>query len=136
MALEPLNAQKNPPDQEPQEKKVYTMEELWKMLIDVVLQDAIDEAKAKLPQEGFFSKIKIGLIYPDDKKIYGLLNLEPGSEKTRRVAHVGAYRHGTDRLVSNYFFFDSTQELMDWLQAEDTGPKLIEAYQHLRERVE
>lgn len=136
MVLEPLSVQKNPPDQEPQEKKPLTVEEKWKLLIDVVLRDAIDEAKAKMPQEGFFPKIKIGLVYPDDEEIYGLLNLEPDSDKKRRVAHVGAYRHGTDRLVSNFFFFDSTQALMDWLAAEDTGPKLIEIYQHLRERME
>lgn len=118
------------------EKKVYTVEECWKILIDVVLRDAIDEAKAKLPKEGFFSKIKIGLIYPDDKEIYGLLNLEPGSDKISRVAHVGAYRNGEFRLVSNLFFFNSTQELMEWLSAEDTPALLIDTYRHLRERVE
>lgn len=118
------------------EKKSLSVEEKWKILIGVVLRDAMDEAKAKLPQEGYFSKIKIGLIYPDNKEIYGLLNLEPGSDKKGRVAHVGAYRHRADRLVSNFFFFDSTRELMDWLAAEDTGAKLIEIYQHLRERVE
>lgn len=118
------------------EKKPLSVEERWKILIGVVLRDAMEEAKAKLPQEGLFSKINIGLIYPDNKEIYGLLNLEPGSDKKRRVARVGAYRHGTDRLVSNFFFFDSTQELMDWLTAEDTGAKLIEIFKHLRERVE
>lgn len=136
MVLEPLSVQKNPPDQEPQEKKPLTVEEKWKLLIDVVLRDAIDEAKAKMPQEGFFPKIKIGLVYPDDEEIYDLLNLEPGTEKVGRVAHVGAYRHGTYRLVSNFFFFDSTRKLMDWLQAEDTGPKLIEVFHNLLERVE
>lgn len=133
MTSETLNGQKNTPDLE---KKVYTVEERWKILIDVVLRDAMDKASAKLPQEGLFAKIKIGLIYPDDKEIYGLLNLEPGSNRLSRVARVGAYRHGTDRLVSNFFLFDSTQALLDWLTAEDTGAKLIEAYQHLRERVE
>lgn len=104
--------------------------------MDIVLQDAIGQAKGKLPQEGFFPKIKVGLIYPGDEEIRGLLNLEPGSDKAGRVAHVGAYWYGTDRVVSNFFFFDSTQELLDWLQAEDTGPKLIKIYQNLREHVE
>lgn len=135
MNLEALERNDNAPATQG-EKKPLSVEEKWKILIGVVLRDAIDEAKAKLPQEGFFSKIKIGLIYPDDKEIYGLLNLEPGSGKASRVAHVGAYRDGEFRLVRNFFFFDSTQELMDWLAAEDTGPKLIEIYQHLRERVE
>lgn len=136
MVLEPMSAQKNPPDREPQEMKPLTLEEKWKLLIDVVLRDAIGEAETKLPQEGFFPKIKIGLVYPDDEEIYGLLNLEPGTEKAGRVAHVGAYRHGTYRLVSNFFFFDSTQDLMDWLQAEDTGSKLIEVFHNLLERVD
>lgn len=118
------------------EKKAYTIEEDWILLMHLVLQDALGKAKAMLPQEGVFPKIKVGLIYPGDEETHGLLNLEPGSDKKRRVAHVGAYRHGTDRLVSNFFFFDSTQALVDWLAAEDTGPKLIEIYQHLREKVE
>lgn len=118
------------------EKKTLTLEEKWNLLIDVVLRDAIAEAEVSLPHEGFFPKIKIGLVYPDDEEIYGLLNLEPGSDKTGRVAHVGAYRHGTYRLVSNFFFFDSTRELMDWLKSEDTGSKLIEVFHNLLERVE
>lgn len=132
MNSEPLEST---PDTQ-KEKKTCTIAEDWILLMRVVLQDAAGQAKAKVPREGFFSKIKVGLIYPGDEEIRGLLNLEPGSEKTGRVVHVGAYRYGTDRVVSNFFFFDSTQDLMDWLQAEDTGAKLIEIFQNLRERVE
>lgn len=49
---------------------------------------------------------------------------------------MGAYRNGEFRVVSNFFFFNSTQDLMDWLKAEDTGPKLVEAFQQLQQQVE
>ena len=48
---------------------------------------------------------------------------------------MGAYRGGEFRVVGNFFFFDSTQALMDWLQAENTGPELIGVFQQLQKQV-
>lgn len=123
--------------EQPQGKrKQYSREERMNILITQVLKWTRETAAAKLPQKGKFTKFGIGLCFPDDEEFRGVLNIECAAEPDRRVANVGVYRVGTDRLVSNYFFFDSTKEVMEWLEAEQTVPLLIETYCHLRERVE
>lgn len=102
-------------------------------LIREVLRLVREAADTKLPEKGKFIKFGIGLCFPDDEEFRGLLNIEYGTESKTRKANVGVYRNGTDRLASNYFFFDSTQAVLDWLEAEETVPMLIETYYHLRE---
>lgn len=117
-------------------RKVLSVEERWGLLIPFVLETAVGKAREKLPPRGIFQRIKVGLIFPEDPNIHGLLNVEPGSDKNQRVVHVGAYRSGSDRLVSNYFFFDSTQAVLDWLAAAETVALLIETYRHLGKTLE
>ena len=117
-------------------KKKYSKEERMHTLICKVLEWVREAADTKLPRKGKFTKFGIGLCFPDDEEFRGLLNIEYGTEPDRRTATAGVYRVGTDRLVSNCFFFDSTQALREWLEAEDTVPLLMETYRHLRQRAE
>lgn len=118
------------------EKKVYDPEVAWRVLVGAVLEHVADLAKGKLPPLGIFAKFGFGLRFPGEREIHGHLFVEPGSVKNERVVRVGVYRNGSDRMVNNYFFFDSTQAVLEWLKAEETVPVLVETYRHLRERVE
>ena len=77
----------------------------------------------------------MGLSLPEDAECSGLLSIECGTEPQKRSARAGMYRNGTDRLVSNWFFFDSTDALQEWLEAEQTVAELLETYYRLRDRV-
>lgn len=120
-------------DQVDTKKKKYSKEERMNILIHKVLEFVREAADTKLPQKGKFTKFGIGLCFPDDEEFRGVLNIEHGTDPQKRVAYAGVYRIGTDRLVSNCFFFDSTQAVQDWLEAGETVPMLIETYYHLRE---
>lgn len=118
------------------EAKAFDPEVAWKVLMGAVLEHVTALAKAKLPPQGIFGKFGFGLGFPGEREIHGLLFVEPGTEKNERIVRASVRREGSDRLISNLFFFDSAQEVLDWLQAEETVPLLVKTFQQLRERLE
>lgn len=121
---------------QPEEKKVYDPEVAWRVLVGAVLEHVTELAKTKLPPQGFFGKFGFGLGFPGEREIHGLLFVEPATNKNERIVRAGVYREGSDRQVNNLFFFDSTQEVLDWLKAEETVTLLVKTFRHLRERLE
>lgn len=118
------------------EKKAYDPEVAWRVLVGAVLGYITDLAKARLPQLGIFQKFGFGLRFPGEREIHGILFVEPGSDKNKRIVRVSVHREESDRLVNNLFFFDSTQNVLDWLKTEETVPLLVDTYRHLREQLE
>lgn len=114
----------------------FDPESAWRVLIGGVLDCASNAAKRKLPPAGIFQKFSVGLYFPGEREIHGVLFVEPGSNKNTRVVRVGVHRSQSDRLISNCFFFSSSQEVTDWLAAEETVPLLVSTYRQLRERLE
>ena len=122
------------PREEPAQEKAYNIKEGSDILIREVLRVVREMAEEKLPQTGFFRKFGVGLSLPEDAECSGILSIESGTEPQKRSAQAGMYRNGTDCLVSNRFFFDSTDALLEWLEAEQTVAVLIQTYYHLRDR--
>ena len=125
-----------PPVEQPEREETYDIKEGSDILIREVLRVVREMANEKLPQTGFFRKFLVGLSLPGDKEFSGLLAVECGAQPQKRAAQAGMYRNGTDRLVSNWFFFDSTDALLEWLEAEETVAELIQTYYRLRHRAE
>lgn len=107
--------------------------ENFKIILPAVLDYMKKTADEQLPKTGKFPKFGIRLSCPDDKYT-GILTVEPRSDGVKRVATASVYREGTDRLVSNYFFFENSQAFLTWLDAEKTVVELMETYMHLREK--
>lgn len=123
-----------PPRETPAQEKTWDIKEGSDILIREVLRVVREMAGEKLPQTGLFRKFGVGLSLPEDEAFSGLLSIECGTEPQKRSAQAGMYRNGTDRLVSNWFFFDSTDALLEWLEAEQTVAELLETYYRLRHR--
>ena len=85
----------------------------------------------RIPQQGRFNKISIRFPCPDEHFL-GLLFIDPHPDNTKRVAMASVYRAGTDRMASNYIFFENTQEVLDWLGSEKNVSELTETYIGLR----
>lgn len=88
-------------------------------------------AEERIPQQGEFKKLSIRFPCPDEHFL-GLLFIEPHPDNAKRAAMVSVYRAGTDRMVSNFIFFENTQEVLDWLGSEETVAELTETYISLR----
>lgn len=88
-------------------------------------------AVERIPQQGEFKKISIRFPCPDEHFL-GLLFIEPHPDGVKRVAMASVYRAGTDRMVSNFIFFENTQKVLDWLGSEKTVAELTETYIALR----
>lgn len=125
-----------PPVAQTEREGAYDIKEGSDILIREVLRVVREMADEKLPQTGLFRKFWVGLSLPEDAEFSGLLSIECGTEPWKRSAQAGMYRNGTDRLVSNWFFFDSTDALLQWLEAEETVAELIQTYYRLRHRAE
>lgn len=104
------------------------------ILIGKVLEMVRENANGKLPQKGKFTKFSTGFYIPDSEYM-GFVRIEPGTEPEKRVANVSVYRQGTDRVVSNLFFFNSTQEILEWLEAKKTVAEVIDTCHQLKARV-
>lgn len=112
-----------------------TPAERWVLLARMVLKVTREKAATALPDRGIFRQFGTGLVFPEDEEIRGLLFVEPGSPPTCRTVRVGVHYRGSDRVINNFFFFDSTQEVLQWLQAEETEATLIEVCHHLWQKL-
>jgi len=88
-------------------------------------------AEERIPQQGEFRKLSIRFPCPD-AQFLALLSFESYPDGVKRAAMASVYRAGTDRMVSNFIFFDNTQEVLDWLGSEKTVSELTETYIGLR----
>ena len=115
-------------DNQENEKRQY-------ILFEAVLNHVKEQAQTKLPERGLFRKFGIGFVFPDEK-YHGYLQIDRGQEPEKRVADIGVYETGSDRVVRNFLFFDSSQAVQDWLGAESSVEELKKTAQHLRQRAE
>ena len=117
------------------EKKVFNPEEAWRVLVGAVVKHLADMAATRLPPKGIFGKFGLALAFPAQKEFQGLLYVEPGEANIGRPVRVSVRRRGSDRVMNNFFFFDSSQEVLAWLKAEETVPLLVDTYCQLRDRL-
>ena len=109
------------------------MEEMQNILFTAVLNHVKEQARTKLPEKGIFGKFGIGFILPEDT-YHGFLQIEYGQSPEKRVADIGVYEEGSDRVVRNFLFFDSSRAVQDWLEAETSVEELKKIAQHLRQK--
>lgn len=118
----------------PEQAQTYDIREGSDLVIREVLRLVREMAEEKLPRTGPFRKFGVGLSLPEDTEFSGLISIECGTEPRKRAVQAGMYRNNGDRLVSNWFFFDSTDALLEWLEEEQTVAVLTETCYRLRSR--
>ena len=108
-----------------------TREEQLNKLFQAVAELLVKNAKEGVPEIGSFRKLTVrggikGMEYE------GILGIEQSYrvENERRVT-LGVHGKGDDRLVSNYLFKGTKEDVMAWLESPEGLEQIIEAYEHL-----
>ena len=88
----------------------------------------------KVPEKGTFKGPWLTMNYPGTEH-QGRLYTQH-SEKYGCALRASMVVKGTDREISDYVFFGSRQECLDWLQDESHVDELIGIYNHLLEKAD
>lgn len=112
-----------------------TREQQLNKLYQAVAELLVEKAKVSLPEAGSFRKITVGGNVKGEI-CHSILGIEESySSQTERYVTLGVYREGEDRVVSNYLFKGTKQEVLEWLESPEGLTQIIEAYEHLEEKV-
>ena len=105
-----------------------------KLLVSKAMEVVADLTREKVPEDGIFQSISVIFDYPSTP-VTGRLMVEKSYQQTnsRRIT-AGMYRKGDDRLVSNYLYVGTKQEILAWLSAQENISHLIDTYEHLAEK--
>ena len=113
------------------------MEELLedrRMLVSGVMEFEAKTVARKVPEKGIFAPVSWAMSYcgtAHEGRLYTQYSPEHGC-----VIRASMIAEGTDREVSNYVFYGSRQECLDWLKDESHVDELIEIYNHLAEKAD
>lgn len=113
----------------------YTHEQKMTILFQKVAEVLTEHAKARVPETGSFRKVAVDAEIGDEDW-ESTLGIEESylSEIERRVT-LGVHKKDSDRLVSNYLFKGTKQEVLTWLGSPEGLAQIIEACDHLGEKV-
>lgn len=124
-----------PVDQIDWNKEIMNYEQRLQMVYQKAAECMSKEIEEKMPENGSFQKIFVTECY-DKSDLRGMLCAETSyqGENIRKI-FVGAFREGDDRLVRNYLFTGTKQEILVWLTKPESVKEMIECYRNLEKTV-
>lgn len=115
---------------------MLTHEAQMDLLVRKVVEVLTEKIEKEVPAEGSFERIGVRYHHPESE-FRGILSLE---EDLVRAGHcrlnASMFLLGDDKLVSNYLMKGTRQEILNYLNQEETIPELIGIFEHLKEKVE
>lgn len=113
-----------------QERK-QMLNDLYRAVAERLAKNAQDS----VPETGRFHKYTIaGHIKGDD--IRGILGIEEGYKSdSDRCVSLGVHWLNDDRMVSNFLFTGTKQEVLEWLESQDGQQQVVDAYIRLEEKL-
>lgn len=104
-------------------------------LYQAVAEHLAKEARNHVPETGRFQKYTVeGHI--KGEKIRGILGIEEGYKSdSDRCVSLGVHWDDDDRLLSNFLFTGTKQEVLEWLESQDGQRQIMNAYMHLEEKL-
>lgn len=109
----------------------YTHEEKMRQLFQKVAEVLVEHAQARVPETGSFRKVGVDAEIRDEDWECTLGIEESYLSDTERRVTLGVHQKNSDRLVSNYLFRGTKQEVLNWLASPEALPQIIEACDHL-----
>lgn len=109
----------------------YTHEQKMNQLFQKVAEVLTEHAQAKVPETGSFRKVAVDAEIGDEDWESTLGIEESYLSETERRVTLGVHKKDSDRLVSNYLFKGSKQEVLTWLESPEGLTQIIEACDHL-----
>ena len=112
----------------------YTHEQKMNQLFQKVAEVLAEHATARIPETGSFRKVAVDA-HIGEENWESTLGIEESylSETERRVS-LGVHTADDDRLVCNYLFKGTKQEILTWLNSPEGLAQIIESCDHLIEK--
>lgn len=111
-----------------------TREEQIFKLFEAVAELLVKKARELVPETGSFQKVCIEGHY-SGTDCHSYLSIENSHRsETERQVTLGVFREGYDKLVSNYLYTGTRQEVLSWLESREGLKQIIKAYEHLEEK--
>ena len=105
-------------------------------LFAAVTEHLSDSVRDRVPETGSFRKVSVGG-HCKGSLYRSVLSVEESYKcETLRWVTLGVYREGEDRVISNYLFKGTRQEVLGWLEDPANLSVLAEACAHLEEAVQ
>ena len=106
------------------------------ILFEAVTEHLVRLARDQVPETGSFRRVSMGG-YRKGHPFHSILGIEESyeSETMRRIS-LGMYREGEDRVISNYLFRGTKQEVIAWLEDPENRQEIIDTFEHLESRLE
>lgn len=105
-----------------------------RVLVSAVMEAEVKTVMQKVPEKGIFAPAFWAMSYFGTEhkgRLYTQYSEEHGC-----VIRASIIAKGTDQEISNYVFYGSKQECLDWLRDESHVDELIEIYDHLVEKAD
>lgn len=96
-----------------------------------------DHADKTVPENGKFLRSNVFFEIPETQN-EGLLFIEYDGEnpKTQRRLSVGVHNKNSDRLISNYLFKGTKQEILEYLQNDKNKDEIIQSVNNLSDKTD
>ena len=120
------------------EKKMeLTKEEKTKQLVEYSIDLLLDMAEREVPENGSFKKVRVIFELPHTNN-EGMIIIEPDEKdiKTGRYITTAAKHQHADRLISNYMFKGTKNDVMEYLKVPENRAKVIESINTLSDKTD
>ena len=105
-------------------------------LYRAVAKRLAEKAKDNVPETGRLKKYTIAGHFTGEN-IHGILGIEEANRlDSTQCVSLGVYCDGDDRMVSNFLFTGTKQEVLEWLKSSEGQQEIVDAYIHLEEKLE
>ena len=106
-----------------------------KKLYRAVAEHLAEKAQDNVPETGRFKKYTIAGHFTGEN-IRGILGIEEGYQSdSARCVSLGVCCDGDDRMVSNFLFTGTKQEILEWLGSPEGQQEIADAYIHLEDKL-
>lgn len=104
-------------------------------LYPAVAERLAEKAQDHVPESGRFQKYTIAGHFTGEN-IRGILGIEEGYQSdSSRCVSLGVCCYGDDRMVSNFLFTGTKQEVLEWLKSPEGQQEIVNAYIHLEDKL-
>lgn len=104
-------------------------------LYPAVAERLAERAQDHVPETGRFKKYTIAGQFTGEN-IHGILGIEEAYQSdSSRCVSLGVYCDGDGRVLSNFLFTGTKQEVMEWLKSPEGQQEIVDAYIRLEDKL-
>lgn len=97
----------------------------------------MQRVEREVPENGKFKKISVSFDIPDTQnKAQFFIEADAKDYKDKRILSIGVHHQNSDRVVSNYMFKGTKQEIIDYLKDSKNFPEFTQTVNELSTAVD